>query len=339
MVDWVKSPFSVFTGSPAVAWDTPGAAGFDPPITDPDGTSPPVDGARAAVAELTGAPASTYACPVAPSDAVNPAGEAALSNPTGVSPAGHALIVSSTEHAGAGHDPTALLASPLNAASPSAAHVFTVPESGHDDPCPVTVNPPPSTLASNGTAVSAAAVAYSQFSDTYNPVPLPATAYPIASDSKLAPALPASAGAVPSTATLPVTAGPHVPAVDSASDGTLEAHVPLDGSPMISAEYALNCAVVIASQVDGDATVTVYPAGTAFASALDEPPFTLVDKISADPDPAAHAGLAAATAATAAPVTPAVTTDTGTSPHPTPVTGAITAATRPRHLPLPRPLA
>jgi hypothetical protein len=168
------------------------------------------------------------------------------------------LIVSCTEHAGDGHDASALLPSPLNAASPSAAHVFTVPESGQLDPCPVTVNPPPSTLASNGTAVSAAAAEYSQFSDTYNPVPLPDTAYPIASDSNELPALPARAGAVPSTATFPVTAGPHVPAVDNASDGTLDAQLPpLDGSPMISAEYPSNCAVVIVSQVDGDATVTV----------------------------------------------------------------------------------
>jgi hypothetical protein len=44
--------------------------------------------------------------------------------------------------------------------------------------------------------------------------------------------------------------------------------------------------VVIASHVDGDATVTVYPLGTACASGLDDPPFTLVDKISTDPDDA-----------------------------------------------------
>ena len=107
---------------------------------------------------------------------MNPAGDAALSNPTTVSPAGQALIVSSTEHAGDGHDAKAALDSPLNAVRPSAAQVFTVPEFGHEDPCPVTVNPPPSTLASNGTAVSAAAVEYSQFSDTYKPVPDPDTA-------------------------------------------------------------------------------------------------------------------------------------------------------------------
>jgi hypothetical protein len=176
VADWEKSPFSVFTESAAVVCMTPGAAGFDPPIAVPDSTSPPVDGASAAVEELTGAPASTYACPVAPSDAVNAAGDAALSNPTGVSPAGQTLIVSSTEQAGDAHDAKALLASPLNAASASVAHVFTVPESGQLDPCPVTVNPPPSVCASNGTAVSAAAVEYSQFSDTYNPVPDPDTA-------------------------------------------------------------------------------------------------------------------------------------------------------------------
>jgi hypothetical protein len=133
---------------------------------------------------------------------------------------------------------------------------------------------------------------------------------------------------VPSTATFPVTAGPHVAAVLSASDGTLVAHVlPLDGSPMTSAEYALNCVVVIASHVAADATVTEYPAGTAFASALDDPPFTLVDKISTDPDPDACAGLATATLTAAAAVTPAATTDAGTSPGTTPVTGTVTSAT------------
>src|ERR1022692_90130 len=96
-------------------------------------------------------------------------------------------------------------------------------------------------LASSGTAVFAAAVEYSQFKDTYKPVPPPATAYPTLSPISDVPAVPASAGAVPSTATFPVTAGPHVPAVLSASEGTVDAHVvPVDGSPMISSEYVLN---------------------------------------------------------------------------------------------------
>ena len=57
VLDWVKSPFSVFTGSPADAWDTPGAAGFEvPPVVVPAGISPPVEGASACVPELTGAP-------------------------------------------------------------------------------------------------------------------------------------------------------------------------------------------------------------------------------------------------------------------------------------------
>jgi len=48
---------------------------------------------------------------------------------------------------------------------------------------------------------------------------------------------PPRAGAVPSTATFPVTAGPHVPAVEDASDGTDDAHEPADeGSPITIAE-------------------------------------------------------------------------------------------------------
>src|SRR5712691_1432791 len=131
------------------------------------------------------------------------------------------------------------------------------------------------------------------------------------------PALPARAGAVPSRATFPVTAGPQVPAVLSASAGTEDAQEPpLDGSPMISSEYALNCAVVIASQVAGVATVTVYPVGTACASALDEPPVTLVDKISTEPE-TAWAALAVATPAAASATVPVATTEAGTtSPDP-----------------------
>ena len=57
VLDWVKSPFSVLTGSPAEAWDTPGAAGLEvPPVVVPASTSPPAEGASAAVAEDTGWP-------------------------------------------------------------------------------------------------------------------------------------------------------------------------------------------------------------------------------------------------------------------------------------------
>ena len=47
---------------------------------------------------------------------------------------------------------------------------------------------------------------------------------------------PAYSGAVPITATLPVTAGPQVAAVLRASEGTVVAHEPLLGSPMTIAE-------------------------------------------------------------------------------------------------------
>src|SRR6266851_3426667 len=79
MADWVKTPFSVFTGSPAAASETPGAAGFAPPVVAPAGTSPPAEGASACVAALTGAPSRTYGCPAAPSEAVKSAGVAAAS--------------------------------------------------------------------------------------------------------------------------------------------------------------------------------------------------------------------------------------------------------------------
>ncbi len=90
--------------------------------------------------------------------------------------AGHEFSVSCTEHAGDAHDASALLDRLLNWDTPWPSAVLTVPEFGHVDPCPVTVNPPPSTPARMGTAVPAAALEYSQFSDIYNPVPLPASA-------------------------------------------------------------------------------------------------------------------------------------------------------------------
>jgi hypothetical protein len=48
---------------------------------------------------------------------------------------------------------------------------------------------------------------------------------------------PAYSGAVPTTATLPVTAGPHFDAVLRASEGTVVAHDDVLGSPMTMAEY------------------------------------------------------------------------------------------------------
>lgn len=54
------------------------------------------------------------------------------------------------------------------------------------------------------TGVPAAEPAFSQFSDTYNPVPPPEAAYAI--ESWTSAVAPASAGAVPSTTTFPVHA-------------------------------------------------------------------------------------------------------------------------------------
>ncbi len=79
VADWVKTPVSVFTGSPAIACATPGAAEFTPPAVAPAGTSPPAEGASACVAALIGAPSSTYGCPTAPFEAVKSAGAAAVS--------------------------------------------------------------------------------------------------------------------------------------------------------------------------------------------------------------------------------------------------------------------
>jgi hypothetical protein len=94
-----------------------------------------------------------------------------------VNSAGHLSNASSTGHAGDGHDPvlSRLLENPPNVPAAVASHVFTVPAS-EQDRLPWTVSPPavpmPSTPFSNGTLVPADAVEYSQFSDTYNPVPV-----------------------------------------------------------------------------------------------------------------------------------------------------------------------
>src|SRR5271156_5059620 len=68
-----------------------------------------------------------------------------------------------------------LLVNPPNVAALSASQVLTVPGSVQDKP-PCTVSPPPavpmvSTPDSSGTGAPAAAVEYSQFSDSYRPVP------------------------------------------------------------------------------------------------------------------------------------------------------------------------
>lgn len=93
-----------------------------------------------------------------------------------MNPAGQAFIVSCTEQAGAAQDDSALLGKLPNVEEPSASQVLTVPELGQLADWPVAVKPPPSTWARSGIAVAAAAVAYSQFSDTYRPVPVPASA-------------------------------------------------------------------------------------------------------------------------------------------------------------------
>src|SRR5580698_10931524 len=73
-----------------------------------------------------------------------------------------------------------------------------------------------STPASSGTCVPADAVEYSQFSDTYRPVPVePLEFHPAAADSaesvisEFDADTPGKVGAVPSTATFPVTAACH----------------------------------------------------------------------------------------------------------------------------------
>jgi hypothetical protein len=89
--------------------------------------------------------------------------------------------------------------------------------------------------------VPAASVASSQFSDTYRPVfPLTPTAYEIPSRISPDPAVPANAGAVPITVTLPETAASHVEASLTAAAGGLLAQDPLEGSPITRAEYAAN---------------------------------------------------------------------------------------------------
>ena len=77
----------------------------------------------------------------------------------------------------------------------------------------------------------------------------------------LAPEVPASAGAVPSTATFPDTAPcqfvpsaslPDVPVVGVSDEHT----PPLEGSPITSAAYPLNCDTDMPCHVDGVTWVT-----------------------------------------------------------------------------------
>ena len=106
--DWVKSPFSVFTGSPADACDTPGAAGFDvPPAVVPAGTSPPVEGASAWVAELTGGAEQDIGLSLGSVRRREISGrvDARRRKPTGVNIAGQESNTSSTGHAGDGPTP------------------------------------------------------------------------------------------------------------------------------------------------------------------------------------------------------------------------------------------
>src|SRR6266436_4409011 len=124
--------------------------------------------------------------------------------------AGQVSNPSCTGHPG-DHDDAAseLLVNPPNVPALAASQVLTVPGSVHDR-LPCTVSPPavpmPSTPPSSGTAVPAAAVEYSQFSDSYRPVPevavpefaeeKPAAAYPTASVIMVfAAEVPGSAGA------------------------------------------------------------------------------------------------------------------------------------------------
>ena len=110
-------------------WGDSRAAGLSPPVVAPAGVWPPVDGASAAVAALAGVPASRWACPVAPSEAVKVADDAPLQWARPPSAGGHALKVSSTEQAGEDYGPSFADVRRLNCASASACHVFTVPAS------------------------------------------------------------------------------------------------------------------------------------------------------------------------------------------------------------------
>ena len=95
---------------------------------------------------------------------------------------------------------------------------------------------------------------------------------------------------MPSTATLPFTAGPQSAAYVSASEGTVVEHVPeVDGSPMMIAvnppKYVIICAVVIPLTALDENIVTVHPSAAAFAaSAEDEPPLTLLGNTSTEPE-------------------------------------------------------
>jgi hypothetical protein len=142
----------------------------------------------------------------------------------------------------------------------------------------------------------------------------------IASLINAVPLLPASAGAVPSTVTFPVTAWLHTGVVwpearkDSAA-GTVVAQVPLLGSPTMIALNPVKYDLGSDSHVLSLTTVGLYPAAAAASySALEVPPFTLEPKISTVGGVAAFAGDAATVRPTAAAATPAATTPEGTRP-------------------------
>jgi hypothetical protein len=95
---------------------------------------------------------------------------------------------------------------------------------------------------------------YSQFKDTYRPVPVPVDdeypvpAYPTAESTRVfATAVPAAAGAVPSTAMLPETADCQVVPIASVPEVAVvgvrvEQELVVDGSPITSTAYDLNVA-------------------------------------------------------------------------------------------------
>ncbi len=165
--------------------------------------------------------------------------------------AGHALNASCTGHPVAVHEPEVreLFATEPKVPAAAASHVFTVPASVHDRP-PWTLRPPavpiPSTPLSSGTAVFAAADLYAQLSERYRPVPVDDedeyrdAAYPTDASTRLfAAVVPAAAGAVPSTATVPVTADCQVVPIASVPEVavvgiSVEHELVVDGSPITS---------------------------------------------------------------------------------------------------------
>jgi hypothetical protein len=244
-----------------------------------------------------------------------------------VSSVGQELNASCTGHPGDAHDPVPSdpLVTPPKVPAADASHLFTVPASLHDRP-PRTVSPPavpaPSTPFSSGTAVFAPAVLYSQFSDTYKPVPVPADCeYPDAAyladavTRLLAAVVPAAAGAVPSTARFPDTADCQVVPIASVPEVavvgvSVKQPLVVDGSPITSTAYDLNVVAESASHCAGVAWSTVQPvARSAVVSGAVDSPFC--SSTSALPGGVAALAVgAAATPPTATAVAPATATAT-----------------------------